>query len=93
MPDRVDRAFGGGIDGGDTNIHSIQPSIRTRREIPLRGAGGGSCERLGVTHHTTLRTTYRNLKPACNWILYKIYRAIIHNETGGRLGWIRKLIA
>ena len=40
MPDRIDRALGGGIHRGDAHIHRIKSVIRTRREVPLRGTGG-----------------------------------------------------
>ena len=92
MTNGIDRAFGGGIDRGDTDIHGIQAVICAWREIPLRGAGGRCGERVGVTHHIALGTASRNLKPTFHWIFYEVYRAIIHDETGGRLGWIGKLI-
>ncbi len=93
MTDRIDRAFGRGLDRRDADVHRIQSVIRTRREIPLRGTGGCSSARFGITHHAALRAARGNIQPTFSRILYKVCRAIIHDETGGRRRWIGKLIA
>ena len=72
VSDRIDRAFSGSLDRGNAHIDSIHAIIRTRREIPLRGASGRCGARLGVTHHIPLGTARRGGQPTFNWILYKV---------------------
>lgn len=93
MPDRIERAFGSGVDRGDADIDRIRASIRTRRKIPLRGTSGRSGAWLRVTHHIPLGTARRSHQPTLSRVLYKVCRAIIHDETGGGFGWVRQLVA
>ena len=93
MPDRIERAFGSGVDRGDADIDCIRAGIRTCWEIPLRGTSGRCGKRLGVTHHIPLGTARRSHQPTLSRVLYKVCRAIIHDETGGGFGWVRQLIA
>ncbi len=89
----IDRAFSCGSNGGDAHIQRIQPTARTRREIPLRGTGGGAGARSDETHDAALRATGGDVVPAPVGNFNKVGSAVIHDDAGGGLGRIIERIA
>ena len=89
----IDRAFGGGSNCRDADVHRIKSGAGALWEVPLRCAGGRRGTRLGETHHPTLRTACGDICPTFKRRFHKVCRAVIHDDARGRSRRISELIS